>query len=207
MTTVVVPSMTTTCVRFQRGFVLAALLLLPSIAAAQERKGFWFDFEVGASSVDVSASGMNSPRDWGGTVGLGLGWALRPSLLAGMEFRFVSGETSALVDAGINVYNVMGAITFYPRATSGFFVKGAAGGSFVDLNVDAQGTTLTANVGKGLGVSGGVGYDVYLGRGFSLTPAVTVWYGRVGDVRFVGQTIFSDWTHNAVDLTIGVSFH
>jgi outer membrane protein with beta-barrel domain len=187
-------------------FVIACLGLAPT-ASAQERKGFWFDFQVGAASIDVSANGVSPSRDWGGTAGFALGWALRPNLLAGVETRFVAGEITGTVDAEIDVYNVMGGVRFYPRPRSGFFVQGSAGGSFVDLNVEAQGTTLTANVGKGLGLSGGVGYDFYLGRGFSLTPALTVWYGRVGDIRFIGETLFSQWRHNAVDLTIGVSFH
>ena len=70
-----------------------------------------------------------------------------------------------------------------------------------------MGTTLTANVGKGVGLGAGAGYDWYLGRGFSLTPSVTYWYGRSGDFRFLGQTFFTDWSQNVVDVTIGVSFH
>ena len=185
---------------------LLCVLLVPANVAAQERKGFWFEFETGRGAFDVSAGGLNSSREWTQAYAIGLGWALRPNLLAGLHVRGSELDVTGDLDAQVDVYNVMGGLTYYPRPASGFFVRGAGGGSFIDLTLNAQGTTLNATVGKGLGLSGGIGYDIYLGHSLSVTPGVTVWYGQAGDIQFIGQTLFTDWKHNGIDLTIGISF-
>ena len=64
----------------------------------------------------------------------------------------------------------------------------------LDLTFDAPEANLAVEAGKGIGLAAGAGYDVYLGRGFSLTPAVGVWYGRPGDLRVAGQTLLRNWT-------------
>ena len=187
--------------------VALALLGWPSNAGAQERKGFWFDADFGAASISASANGTNGSRTSTGIFGLALGWAVTPRVLTGVDMRIVVLDVTGDVSGYADVYNVTARVMYYLRPSSGFFVKGTIGGSFIDFDIDAQGTRLTANVSKGLGLGAGVGYDWYLGRGFSLTPAVTYWYGRTGDVRYIGQTLFTDWSHNVVDATIGISFH
>jgi hypothetical protein len=191
----------------------AALLViawigLASTASAQERKGFWFDIDGGAGSMRLSSDNGSGPREWNGVGALAAGWAVNPRLLAGFEMRIMTLDVTGFVVGTMDVYNVMGRVAYYPYASRGFFVKGAAGGTFIDLNVDQQGTTFTANIAKGPGLGAGVGYDVYLGRGFSLTPAVTYWYGRTGSLNILGETFFDGgWTHDVIDMTIGVSFH
>ena len=191
---------------------LAATLLViacagwPSTASAQERKGFWFDADFGLGSVGVSAGNFDDSRTAAGIFGLAAGWAVTPQVLVGGDIRTAGFDITGVIVGTIFISNVTGRVAYYPSPSRGFFVKGTIGGSFVDLDIEESGTTLSANVGAGLGLGTGIGYDWYLGRGFSLTPAATYWYGRIGDFRFVGQTFFTDWSHNVIDLTVAISF-
>jgi hypothetical protein len=188
-------------------FALLCLVLVPSNAAAQERKGFWFEFDAGLGRARISAGDFDDSWGWTGGGGFALGWALNPRLLAGFDYRAEAFELKGPLEGDV-VLSIVGArVAYYPSPSRGFFVKGTVGGSFVDLSITQSGTTLDANVGKGFGIGAGAGYDWYLGRGISLTPSVTYWHGRTGDFRFLGQTFFTDWSHDVVDMTIGVSFH
>lgn len=186
--------------------LVAAWAGWPSTASAQERTGFWFDVDFGISSVGVSAENFDDSRTRSGLFGLAAGWALTPQVLIGGDIRGTGLNVSGTIDGALFLYNVAGRIAYYPSPSRRFFVKGTIGGAFVDLDIEVSGSTLTSNVGKGLGLGTGIGYDWYLGRGVSVTPAVNYWYGRIGDFRFVGQTLFSDWDHNVIDLTVALSF-
>jgi hypothetical protein len=188
---------------------LALWVALPSVALAQERKGFWAEFGVGAGSIGISTDEASTEgRDGSGVTTLSAGWAVNPRLLAGVEVDFTTGTLHGrLADGTFDLYNVSGTVTFYPYHSSNFFVFGGAGGAFVDVSVEASGTTLTATVGRGFGFTAGAGYDIYLGRGFSLTPAFDFWYGAPGDVVFVGQTLFSNWKYNAIAATVSIKFN
>lgn len=186
-------------------------IALPSTASAQERKGFWGSFGLGQGSVGVSAETAASrpfqeKRDGGGVVELDLGWALNQQLLAGLEFKAMFATLPGDI-ATLDVANVSATLTYYPRPASNFFVRGGVGGSFLDLTFDTPEASPSVETGKGIGFSTGVGYDVYLGRGFSLTPAVGFWYGRPGDLRVAGQTLLRDWKHNVVDVTLSIKFN
>jgi hypothetical protein len=187
--------------------VLVVCFGLASTASAQERRGLWFEFDVGAGSVGVSAGNFDDSRGPAGIAGLGLGWALTPRVLLGVDYRVTAFDVRGPLIGTVYVSNVGARVSYYPFPSHGFFVKGLLGGSSVDLEAEQSGTTLTDNVGKGVELGAGAGYDWYLGRGLSLTPSVTYWSGRSGDFRFLGQTFFTDWGQNVIDVTIGVSFH
>lgn len=182
----------------------------PSLAAAQERSGLWGGIGGGYGSAGVSAEDVDDgDREGSGVVYFTGGWTLNERLLAGAEFNLWS-KTAAVepgIDAAFNIYNVSGTLTFYPRASSGFFVKGGAGMSFLDADFDAGGTDISVDLGTGFGLIAGAGYDIRLGRSVSLTPAVNVWYGQPGNIQVAGETLFNDWKHNVVDFTIGLKFH
>lgn len=189
--------------------LVAAFVLSGFRAEAQERKGFWFDFGVGAGSVGLSADGASSEDDriGSGVASLSLGWALSPRLLAGFDLRVSVLDVQGDIEGEMALGNFMATLAYYPRDTSGFFVKGGIGGALVDLSFEQQNTTLTTNLAKGLGLSGRVGYDFYLGRGFSVTPSGGVSYGRTGDLVFLGETLFSNWRYTVLDATVSISFH
>jgi hypothetical protein len=62
-------------------------------------------------------------------------------------------------------------------------------------------------MGAGFGFTAGAGYDIYLARGFSLTPAVGFWYGQPGDFRVADQTFLKNWRHNVFDVTLSIKFN
>jgi hypothetical protein len=193
--------------RLAATILVTSSFALAATANAQERKGFWFDFGVGVGGLDVSAGGQDGSRDASGIAGLKLGWTLNPQVLAGLNLRSATLDVQGAITGAFDVYNVEATVVYYPSVSSGFFVSGGVGGSFLDLVIEEQGTTLTGNISKGLGLSVGAGYDYYLGRGFSITPAASFWYGRTGDVRFRGQTVLTDWSHNVIDATVSIKFN
>ena len=182
----------------------------PLPAVAQERSGLWGGFGGGYGSAGVSAEHVDDEdREGSGVAYFTGGWTLNERLLAGAEFNLWSktAEVEPGVDAAFNIYNVSGTLTFYPRASSGFFVKGGAGLSFLDADIDAAGTDITVDLGSGFGLIAGAGYDIRLGRAVSLTPAVNVSYGQLGNIQIAGETLFGDWKHDVVDFTVGLKFH
>jgi len=189
-------------------------IALPSSAAAQERKGFWASFGIGAGSIGLSAEdAVAQPRpfqvgrDSGGVAEVGLGWAVNQRLLVGIEVKTMVATYVGDVRGTLGVSNVSGVATYYLRSSSNLFVKGGVGGSFLGLTVDAPDPNVAVKGGTGFGFSAGAGYDVYLGHGFSLTPAVGFWYGRPGNLRISGQTLLRDWKHNVVDVTLSIKFN
>jgi hypothetical protein len=184
---------------------------MPSTASAQERKGFWGNFGLGQGSIGVSAqtfagTPFQEDRDAGFVGEIGLGWALNQQLLVGLEVKAMFATLAGDV-ATLDISNVSATLTYYPRPASNFFVRGGVGGSFLDLTFDAPEVSLAVEAGQGIGFSAGTGYDVYLGRGFSLTPAVGFWYGRPGDLRVGGQTFLRNWRHNVIDVTLSIKFN
>ncbi len=185
---------------------------LPGVVTGQERSGFWVGVDVGTGSTGTSASGtvgsvFGDYRRWGGASALGLGWAVNPQLLVGIELRGMGWTwwTSDLRGT-LAVNNVSGILTYYPRVASGFYVKGGLGGSFLIMDVEGFGGP-AGNSSHGLGFTTGAGYDVYLGRGFWLTPAVNFLYGQSGDVEFSRDSVIRDWKHNRTDFTVGIKFN
>ena len=185
------------------------VLAMASTAFAQERKGFWGTFGVGVGSFEVSASPAQgsrfTDRDGGGVSELALGWAVNRRLLAGFELKTGNGTVGSEDSVGVNVYSATGALWFYPTA-SNFFVKGGVGQSIIEGNSRLAGSTITESHG-GIGLTAGAGYDLYLGRGFSLTPAAGFWYGRPGELRLGGTTLLEDFTQNVVDFTVAIKFN
>lgn len=199
--------------RLAGGATLAFVLSvsLPGLASAQtpEREGFWFGFGAGVGSADVTCDDCDgdSDRETGGAGYLKAGWTLNPRVLLGIEgSAWTRTEDEEGVDVTINMYNVSGTLTFYPSETAGFFVKGGAGMAFVNSKFEEGNTTIDSDMGNGLGLLAGIGYDFKLGRRVSMTPALDVYYGNIGDLKFAGEDLASGWKQNVVALTIGLTF-
>jgi hypothetical protein len=71
--------------------------------------------------------------------------------------------------------------------------------------VKVDGSTVSANLGRGLGLVAGAGYDIPVGRRVSITPAVDFSYGRPGASSILG-TPLADFRQNVIDFTIGITF-
>jgi hypothetical protein len=190
------------------GLALVLSASLPVAAAAQtaEREGFWFGFGAGVGSADVTCDG-DSDRETGGAGYLKAGWTLNPRVLLGLEASgWTKKEDEDGVDITLSMYNVSGTLTFYPSETTGFFVKGGAGLAFVNSKFEEGNTTIDSDMGNGLGLLAGIGYDFRLGNRVRLTPALDAYYGNIGDLTFADEEIASGWKQNVIALTIGLTF-
>jgi hypothetical protein len=186
-----------------------ASLASSSVASAashpQERHGFWIGLGGGVGSAKATCDDCGSSNRETGVAGyLKLGGTINEGVLLGVESNIWSKTQEGVT---VNFYNAAATLTFYPQPTSGFFVKGGVGLSFLDTQIRDGTTTVTVDLGDGPGVILGAGYDVRVGKNISITPAVNFWYGKPGDVTFGGETIFRNWRQNVVDFTVGVTFH
>ena len=183
-----------------------ACLVSPSVALAghpQERQGFWIGFGAGYGSAFATCDDCGaSKRENGGVGYLNLGGTLDDHLLLGVE---VSGWSKQQEGVTLNLYNILGTLTIHPRPSSGFFLKVGAGGAFMDTDIHEGSKTITVDLGNGVGLLAGAGYDLRVRRNVSITPTVSFWYGRRGGGR-LGELV-GNWSHNVVDFTIGVTFH
>jgi len=183
-------------------------LSLPSTAGAQERAGFWGGFGGGWGSARVTANELpGDDRAGSGVANLRLGWTLGERVLLGGEFDFwrKNQELTPGFDANFNIYNLSGILVYYPGAR--FFLKGGAGASYMNVDFNQSGSNIQVELGSGLGLIFGAGYDVPLTPNVSLTPAVSVWSGRLGTLDYQGRTLYTDWKQNVFDITLGLTFH
>jgi hypothetical protein len=83
--------------------------------------------------------------------------------------------------------NMSGAAYWYPMSNGGLFLKAGLGYSVVDDGFTSE---------TGLGLLGGLGYDIRVGRNLSVTP-VANWY----------RGSFSPGALNVVDIGLGITSH
>ena len=187
---------------------LACLASASGASAAsrpQERHGFWIGFGFGPGSANVSCDDCGgTDRETSVAGNLRLGGTINEHLLFGGEFDVWTKEQE---DTTFSLYNAVATLTVYPQPSAGFFFKAGVGFSFVDTRLREGSTTVTVDLGNGLGLLAGVGYDLRVGKNISVTPAVSFWYGQQGDITLAGETVFRNWKHNVVDFTVGVTFH
>lgn len=163
---------------------------------------------AGWGSADLSCDdcGSGGWRENSGVASFGGGFTVNRNVLVGAEFNL---WTKSYVDpefgsADVNFYNLLGTVTVYPSA-GGFFVKGGAGLAVFDMDIKASGVSMTLDMGKGLGVLVGGGYDVPVGR-VAVSPAVSYWYGKTGDLKYGGETFASGVSHNVLAVTVSLKF-
>jgi hypothetical protein len=153
---------------------LALLALLAAAPAAaqrpQARQGFWISGGPSYGSLDLACSGCETDRESGLTMLLAMGGTVRPNLLLGGE---IEGWGKEIAGVDVTVGHVSAVAYWYPRPAGGFFLKGGAG--IAVYSADAG--PLGEEDDSGVGLHAGLGYDVRLGRSFSLTPAAGVFWG------------------------------
>ena len=178
----------------------------------QERQGFWIGFGGGYGSADVSCDACdNGGREGSFTGFLKLGGTLNKRVLLGVEGNAWVKEQDGLT---LSLGSFTGTVTFYPQASSGFFLKGGVGVSYVDTTFREG--SLSAIGRTGWGVLAGIGYDLRVGRNISITPSVNFYYGQPRDLSFELEafgpletiTVKSGgWKQNVIDFGIGITFH
>jgi hypothetical protein len=131
---------------------------------------------------------------------------VKPQVLVGVQVKAWPATLTDRPAGSLNITNVSGTLTYYPRSSSNFFVEGGAGGSFLKVTADDADPS-PPELGMGFGLTARAGYEIHLGRGISLTPAVGFWYGRPGDLRIAGETFLKNWRHNVIDFTLAIKFN
>jgi len=182
---------------------VAAFNCAAAAAQAQyshRREGFWLGFGLGYGSSNVTCDQCGSgPRVEGVTGFLKLGGTPNPNLRLGVALNGWWHDDGVVTES---MANVTTSLSVYPVAASGLFVTGGVGFSSYYVN------SAPSFDGVGWGLTGGVGYDIPLGRAVSLTPVVTYMYGGVGNVNEAGVgTARTQWRQNVVDFALGVTFH
>jgi hypothetical protein len=185
---------------------IAVLMPRPALAWDQEREGFWIGFGFGYGSARVSCDDCGASAREGGIAGfVKLGGTLNRKVLLGAEINFWT-KAEDQIDS-LNFGNASFTVTYYPWVSSGFFVKGGAGLSFVDTQVLEGSVIRTLDLGTGFGAIAGIGYDLRIRRNLSITPVFNVYMGRPGDLREGRVTIARNWRYNVVELSVGLTFH
>jgi hypothetical protein len=159
--------------RTAMSLLLALALYPPATAAAQRaqtRQGFWISGGPAFGSLDLACSGCETERESGLTLLLAMGGTAGAGLLLGAELE---GWAKEIEGVDLTVGHLSGVVYWYPRPASGLFVKGGAG--LAVYSVDAG--PLGDEEDSGLGLHGGLGYDVRVGRNLSLTPSAGVFWG------------------------------
>jgi hypothetical protein len=164
----------------------------------QVRKGFWIGFGPTYGSGGVEWDGHPTTREgsFGGFFRLG-GTLSRKVLLGAEVNSWYKNESGVYLLLG----NVAAVVYYYPKATSGWFIKGGPGIS-----------SMFSGVGPGLedhgwGVTTGIGYDIRVGRNISLTPVANFWFGHTGDVKANGAIVYTGWEQNVFEGGLGITFH
>jgi outer membrane protein with beta-barrel domain len=166
----------------------------------QRRDGFWIGFGLGYGTANVRCDICGSgPRKDGITGFVKVGGTPRRNLLIGGAVNAWSHSDGSVAES---MTNVTASVYLYPDVNSGLFVTGGLGFANYHVNSDPSFN------GTGWGFTGGVGYDIRVGRDVSLTPVVNYMYGGVGDVNEAGfGAVRSQWNQNVVDFGLGVTFH
>ena len=186
----------------------ALIAVLAADASAQDRSGGWFGVGGGWGSANLSCDecGGDSDRQSSGVIYFNGGYTVNERLLAGAEFNLWTKtfEDPEFGTADVNFYNLLATVTAYPTAGN-FFIKGGAGVGFSGMDLKMEGVSTSLDMGKGLAVIVGGGYDIPLGR-LAITPAFNYWHGSTGDMEFLGVPLLTNVSHNAITATVGVKW-
>jgi hypothetical protein len=184
-------------IRLLTGAIAGAVLLGSTPLAAQSaaREGFFIGFGFGGGGGEVTGDTEAS----GGTGWLTLGGTVSPRVRLAADFNAFVAETNEDASYGTSTFSVL----YYPSASGNLFLKGGVGAShasFTGPGPDGNGI--------GFGTAFGAGYDLRVGRKISITPQLTFFGGRTGDVEDDdGNPIADDVKFGVATLSIGIVFH
>ncbi|HXY19904.1 MAG TPA: hypothetical protein VEH83_07905 [Gemmatimonadales bacterium] len=190
-----------------RWLALAAAcgLVAASPAQAQKRdegpyrEGFWIGVGLGYGSAAVSCSLCTSgSRTGAATFTLRMGGTPSRQLLIGGELNAWGRNTSGVDEA---VGDMSAVVLFYPSLTTPVFLKGGLGVAVYSLNTSPKVES------EGLGVSIGVGADLYTGRRFSLTPFATFMTAISGNLKVGGADTGVAVKPNLLELGLTATWH
>lgn len=154
------------------GIAVLSIGLVPLRADAQNpqtRQGFFIGLGLGVGSFGAEG---DDGRETGGAAHITLGGTLTPRVLLAGE---IAGWTKEEDGARLSHSNITAIVQFYPIVDSGLFVRGGVGGSNLRVSASSGGFSFSFDE-NGLGLTGGLGYDIRVGSNFSITPyGLFVW--------------------------------
>jgi len=197
--------------RIARAACLCTVLVIGAGRAAQaqlvadkapqaSRQGFWIGFGFGGGTAGVTCEGCSSDRFSGATGRLAIGGTVSPNLTIGGESHVWVNTQDQGVDESVG--NVSASAYYYPSRTGNLFLQGGLGVSVYSFDDGAN----TAEA-SGLGVILGIGYDIRLGRKFSLTPILAYSTALSGSLTFNGQDTGASVKPNFVSLSLSAVWH
>jgi len=173
--------------------IVAVLLAVTTTAFAEEspRSGFWGGADIGVGRVERSVGSLNN----GGAdfyFGVKAGYVLHPQILVGAELSGWNQEATDWDDdtKGEGLMQVFLISRLYPMRDSNLFAK--VGGGWVSQWENGPSGKSTLD---GWGATLGVGYDVYVGDKWAVTPFLNYGFGKT-----------EEQSHQTITLGVGVSF-
>ncbi|MGD9902844.1 MAG: outer membrane beta-barrel protein [Vicinamibacterales bacterium] len=186
----------------------ASLLWWASAASAQTRDGFHFGIGGGAGWATVTCEECGDrDRQGGGSGYVTAGWTLNPHLVIGGDLQvWTRRDDLGAATQWSYRYIAAATATVYPSSRSGFFVKGGAGMSYVDLQVDSPAGDADLDIDEGPGVLVAAGIDIPLGGRVALTPAIAYWHSWFDDLEARGGAYETRRRQRVVVVTLGITF-
>ena len=186
-------------------FTLAVGLLIPASETfaqrPQTRQGVNISFGFGAGSAGIDCSGCETSRK-SGTVGyFNVGGTINRHLTLGGE---LNGFAYSSKNEDDTIGSLMAVAHFYPASAIGFFLIGGAGLTSLSLDNHVDQVNVTSASG---GIQLGAGYDVRLGRNFSLTPYVSFVQGFAGKARVNDVSTSETVKPNYTQVGLGFTWH
>ncbi len=172
--------------------------------AAQEHarpQGFWIGFGFGDGSMGVHCGTCSTTRTGDVAGYLRLGGTVSQHVLLGGE---VNGWAHSAGGVDQSLAFATGMVYWYPSATGAFYVSAGLG---VMSFTQSDGTnTVSAAAGT---AEVGAGYDIRLGRNFSITPFLNSLATSAASFAINGQALTnaSRETMSLVTLGIGLTWH
>jgi len=187
--------------------VAAIAVVAPTASAGhpQERQGFYAGLALGVGgATETCGECERGERQWGLAGDFRLGWATGRHALWGAEVGYSRTEAFGVT---LTLYDVLLAVTVYPAADRGFFLKAGFGGAFSKRSYDIGTGTVEGDTNDGLAAMVGAGYDLRLGRDVSVTPGVTYW--RTNSIETgAGDVVSLNFQkYDVLAFSVGVTLH
>lgn len=180
-------------------------LLIPTGEAfaqrPQTREGFTISFGFGGGSAGIDCRGCETSRQSGTVLYLNVGSTISRRLTLGGELNGFSRSSQNEDDT---MASLMAVAHFYPAPAIGFFLIGGAGMTTMSLDNHVDQVNVTS---VGLGAEIGAGYDIRLGRNFSLTPYAAFVQGFAGTAKVNSVSAGEKVTPNYTQIGLGFTWH
>jgi hypothetical protein len=122
-------------------------------------------------------------------------------VLAGEINGWSKTKTEFGIEGTLTIVTVNALVQWYPQPTNGFFVSGGVGAGSMGVDAKIPGQASVSDNTSGLGYQFGAGYDIRVGRNFSLTPFGTYFATAGGKLDSSGQKIDANVFHFGLGFT------